>query len=64
MNNKEHQEYLKELKAVTSKLLASKKASKAFYISAGIHDKNGQLNDMYVSESATIGYSATRKNKK
>ena len=61
MNNREHQEYIKQLKAVTSKLWASKKASKAFYVSAGIHDENGQLTDMYVSESSAIGYSSTKK---
>lgn len=62
MNSNEHQAYLKELKALTDKLLASKEASQKFYISAGIHDEKGNLNKMYVSEEPSIGYQ-NKKNK-
>lgn len=63
MTDKEHQEYIKQLRAVTSKLLATKKASQAFYISAGIHDEKGNLNSMYTSEKATIGYTTEKRKK-
>ncbi len=62
MNSKEHQAYLKDLKTLTDKLLASKEASQKFYISAGIHDEKGNLSKMYVSEEAPVGYQ-NKKNK-
>lgn len=64
MSNKEHNEYLNELRALTSELLKSKEASENFYKSAGIHTKNGNLRGVYTSTSNVIGYKPPSKPKK
>lgn len=63
MNNKEHKEYLNELRALTSKLLESKEASESFYKSAGIHTKSGNLRGVYTSANTTIGYKTSKPKK-
>jgi hypothetical protein len=63
MNNKEHKEYLNELRTLTSKLLESKEASADFYKSAGIHTKSGNLRGVYTSASNPIGYKPSKPRK-
>lgn len=62
MNTKEHQQYLKDLKALTESLLKSKQKSQDFYISVGIHTKSGNLSSRY-SSSAKIGFRTSKDSK-
>lgn len=55
MNTKEHQKYMKDLKALTEKLLNSKEKSQEFYKSVGIHTKSGKLSSNY-SSNTKIGF--------
>jgi len=51
MDCKEHKEYQKALKKYSEKILSSKKKAQEFLIRAGIHDKNGNLNKHYTSNT-------------
>lgn len=61
MTAKQHKEYIKELKAVTAKLMESKEASQEFYISIGIHTKEGKLHPTY--NPSKIGYKTSSSKK-
>ncbi|UUC45013.1 hypothetical protein [Flavobacterium cerinum] len=62
MNTKEHKLYMDELKALTTKLLESKEASKKIYKDAGIHTKSGNLTNHYTSDK--IGYKTSKSKDK
>lgn len=51
MSTKEHNEHLKKLQSLSSKILTSKKSASAFLVSAGIHTKSGNLTKPYLSPS-------------
>jgi hypothetical protein len=51
MDCKEHKKYQKALKKYSAKILSSKKEAQEFLIRAGIHDKNGNLNKHYTSNT-------------
>lgn len=62
MSEKEHKEYLLELKSLTEKLLKSKKRSQDFYKSAGIHTKSGNISSAYC-ETVKIGFKVSKDNR-
>lgn len=62
MSDKEHKEYLLELKSLTEKLLKSKEDSQEFYKSAGIHTKSGNISSVY-SETTKIGFKVSKDNR-
>lgn len=63
MENKEHREYIKDLKSLTEKLLKSKKESESFYVSAGIHTKTGRLTHVYNESTTKIGFKTSKDNR-
>ena len=62
MTAKEHEQYIKDLKNLTGKLLSSKTKSAEFYQSAGIHTKSGKLANAY-KESNRIGFKVSKDNR-
>lgn len=63
MTNKEHEQYIKELKSLTGKLLSSKEESQKFYQSAGIHTKSGNLTSGYKNSTTKIGFKTSKDNR-
>lgn len=62
MTTKEHEQYIKELKSLTAKLLKSKEESQRFYKSAGIHTNSGNLTSGY-KVTSKIGFTTAKDNR-
>lgn len=65
MNNKQHKDYIKDIKDYSLELLSSETKTKAFFISAGIHTQTGRLTKVYYSNEQTtkIGFKLKSNNK-